>query len=127
MDDDDSVGVEIDVVRRRRVRGSDAFVAAVKSVVVLPPRTSVSYDDNDDDGDGDDDIVLLALDSLWRSPICTGNVPVVGGEGGKCVDNDIGVVLRMMLSIIVFFDLSCGNDENSTFCADTSASVPPGS
>ncbi len=64
MDDDDSVGVEIDVVRRRRVRGSDAFVAAVKSVVVLPPRTSVSYDDNDDDGDGDDDIVLLALDSL---------------------------------------------------------------
>ncbi len=63
MDDDDSVGVEIDVVRRRRVRGSDASVAAVKSVVVFPFRTSVSYDDNNDDGDGDDGIELFALDS----------------------------------------------------------------
>jgi hypothetical protein len=60
--DDDFVGVEVDVVRRRLVRGSDAFVVAVKSVVVFPPWTSVSYDDNNDDGDGDDDIGLLALD-----------------------------------------------------------------
>ena len=62
VDDGEVVGVEVDVVRRRRVRGSDASVAAVKSVVVFPFRTSVSYDDNNDDGDGDDDIGLLALD-----------------------------------------------------------------
>jgi hypothetical protein len=59
---DDFVGVEVDVVRRRLVRGSDAFVVAVKSVVVFPPWTFVSYDDNNDDGDGDDDVGLLALD-----------------------------------------------------------------
>ena len=52
---------------------------------------------------------------------------MVGGDGDDCGDNDIGVVLRMILSITVPFDLSCGNDENSTFCADTFASVPPGS
>ena len=59
---DDFVGVEVDVVRRRLVRGSDAFVVAVESVAVFPPWAFVSYDDNNDDGAGDDDIGLLALD-----------------------------------------------------------------
>ena len=62
VDGGEVVGVGVDVIRRRHVRGSDAFVVAVKSVVVFPPWTSVSYDDNNDDGGGDDDIGLLAPD-----------------------------------------------------------------
>ena len=56
MDDGDVVGVVVDVVRRRRVRGSDAFVVVFMFVVVFPPGTSVPCGGNDDDGDGKDDV-----------------------------------------------------------------------
>ncbi len=36
-DDGDVVGVVVDVVRRRHVRGSDAFVVVFMFVVVFPP------------------------------------------------------------------------------------------
>jgi hypothetical protein len=37
VDDGDVVGVVVDVVRRRHVRGSDAFVVVFMFVVVFPP------------------------------------------------------------------------------------------